>query len=448
MNLAKDLYFNGEIVTPNNINYNEDRQVWNRAIQRYPIAILYCINRNDVIFALKFCVKNNFKFRIRSGGHNYEGFSIGDCAIVIDISRMKKISINEYDNTVTIEAGVQNRELYEFLGLRGYPFPGGTCPTVGVAGYALGGGWGLSCRLFGLGTDSLVEVQLVDYKGKVIIANKNCNRDLFWALRGAGDGNFGIVTSLTFKLTPKINKVTLFTIYYPKNTALEQANIMYVFQKVYQNLDRRVNMRASFYNSSEEGIASYFFGLFYGTEEELKIILKPFLVLPKAIANFEYTTFIEAIRKVQDNYPDSEKFKSTGRFVNRLYSKEELLKLALSLQERAKGSVYAAITFYGLGGAVKDKGKHETAFYYRDANYIMGIQSVWENPIYAEENKIWVASRLSYIKTITEGFFVNFPYSPLKNYEKEYYGGNACELRVVKRKYDPCNIFNFPQSIR
>lgn len=447
MEQDKELYFNGEIVKPNDIEYAEDRQVWNRAIQKYPIAIFYCTSKEDVVSVLKFCIRKNIKFRIRSGGHNYEGYSIGNKLIVIDVSRMKKIAINEFENTVKVQSGVQNNEIYEYLGTRGYPFPGGTCPTVGLAGYTIGGGWGLSCRLFGLGLDNVIEFEIVNYRGKVIIANKDCNSDLFWALRGSGGGNFGIVTSLTFKLPPKLNKVTLFTIYYPKTTALEQANIMNVFQELYQTLDRRVNMRASFYNSKDEGVAAFIIGLFYGDVEELKKILEPLLVLQKAESDFEYTTFLNAIKKIEAIYPESEKFKSTGRFSDRIYSRCELLKLASSIQEKPKGSSYVAITFYGLGGAVKDKGNNETAFYYRNSNYIIGIQSVWEESIYAEINRVWVSTRLNYIKTITEGSFVNFPYSPLINYEKEYYGGNVCRLRCVKEKYDPFNIFRYPQSI-
>ena len=448
MELFEDLCFNGEIVTPNDVEYNEDRQIWNRSIQRYPIAILYCTSREDVISALNFCVIKNIDFRIRSGGHNYEGYSIGNNVIVIDVSRMKKISIDEVNNTVKIEAGVQNSQIYEYLGQRGYPFPGGTCPTVAVVGYTLGGGWGMSSRLFGLGIDSVLEFEIVDYRGKIIIANKDCSSDLFWALRGAGGGNFGIVTSLTFRLPPKLNKVTLFTIYYPNTTTIEQANTMNVFQNLYETLDRRVNMRASFYNSEEEGLAVFFIGLFYGEIEELKEILEPLLVLPKAEAKFEYTTFFKAIKMIGSIYPESEKFKTEGRFEDRIYSKCELLKLASSIREKPEGSVYAAVTFYGLGGAVKDKGKNETAFYYRDSNYIISIQSVWENSIYAKENKEWVASRLSYLEKITKGSYVNFPYSPLINYEEKYYGGNLCRLKCVKEKYDSFNIFNYPQSIK
>lgn len=226
MKLTRDLSFDGEIVTPNDKEYEEDRQVWNRAIQKYPIAILYCTSKEDVKSALEFCIIKNYDFRIRSGGHNYEGYSVGNKVIVIDVSTMKKIKIDEVKNIVTIEPGVLNSELYDYVDKRGYPFPGGTCPTVGVAAYTLGGGWGLSSRLFGLGIDSVVEFKMVDYRGKILTANRECNKDLFWALRGAGGGNFGIVTSLTFNLPPKFNMVTLFTIYYPSTTSFEQAKIM------------------------------------------------------------------------------------------------------------------------------------------------------------------------------------------------------------------------------
>lgn len=447
MSLCNSLCFNGDIVTPNYENYNEDRQIWNRAIQRYPYSILYCTDINDVIFVLKFALKNGYKFRIRGCGHNYEGYSIEDKALIIDLSRLNNIEVDYANNSVKIGAGVNNHALYNYLGQKGYPFPGGTCPTVGVIGYALGGGWGLSCRLFGLGADNLLEVELVNYKGELITANSKCNSDLFWALRGAGGGNFGIVTSATFRLPPKLNKVTLFKINYPNTSSIKQAKIMDIFQNLYLNLDRRVNMRCSFYNSKDEGLASSIIGLFYGTKSELKTILAPLLSIPNAISRLKYMDFLDAILEVEKIYPENEMFKSTGVFSNRLYSKDELLNLAESIKRRPLGSVFTAITFYGLGGAVSDIEKDQTAFYYRNSNYIIGIQSVWESPIYDEVNRAWIAYKLPYLESITNGFYINFPYYFLKDYEKEYYGNNICNLRIIKRKYDPFNIFKFQQSI-
>lgn len=446
---SKDkICFKGEIVTKKDRSYNLDRQIWNRAIQRFPKAILYCESLKDVVCAVKFAVENCCQIRIRSGGHNYEGYSIGNNVVVIDVSNLKDIRINYEENYVEVQSGINNSQMYEYLGSRGYPFPGGTCLTVALSGYSLGGGWGLSTRLFGLGTDNLLEVEIVDYNGDVLIANENENSDLFWALRGAGGGNFGVVTSMKFRLPPKINNITVFKILYEKTNQSEQAYIMDIFQNLYQHLDRRANMRASFYNSKENGRGVYIFGFFYGRVEEAKDILKDLLKIPNAEPNFRYTSFLNAVREIGREYPSSEKFVSTGTFANRIYSKKELYDLAGLINERPLGSIFNAVTFYGLGGAVKDIKSNETAFYYRDANYIIGIQSVWEDSEYAKNSRVWINSKLDYLMKITEGFYVNFPYDLLVNYEHCYYGENAYRLSMVKRKFDPLDVFRFPQSIR
>ncbi|MBS5949521.1 MAG: FAD-binding oxidoreductase [Clostridium sp.] len=448
-NTSKDKScFNGKIVTRKSKTYNKDRQIYNTAIQKFPKAIVYCKSTEDVACAVKDAFKKRCPVRVRSGGHNYEGYSTGNNIVVIDVSKMRKIRINYKENTVTIQSGVENYMLYDFLGKRGYPFPGGTCPTVGLSGYSLGGGWGLSARLFGLGTDSLVEAEIVNYEGEALKANKRVNTDLFWALRGAGGGNFGVVTSLKFKLPPKVKYVTIFRILYSKTSQKEQAYVMNLYQNLFKHLDRRANIRASFYNSHVEGKGIDISGIFYGKEKEIKAILNQFLRLSNVSYVFRYVTFLEAISLIEDLYPASEKFKDTGAFSNRMYTKDELYNLAGVVRSRPEGSIFTAVTFYGLGGAVKDVGSRETAFYYRDSNYIIGMQTVWEEEKFAKENRKWLDNKVCYLKTLTEGFYVNFPYNLLKDYEKAYYGENIYRLTKIKKKYDPFNFFHFPQSIR
>ncbi|MGL5086304.1 MAG: FAD-binding oxidoreductase, partial [Clostridium sp.] len=143
--------------------------------------MVYCYDKYDVSNAICFARGKKIGFRIRSGGHNYEGYSSGNAIIIIDISRMNKVRVVEDWSIVKIQGGVDNKKLYEFVSSRGYPFPGGSCPTVRVAGYSLGGGWGYSTRYLGLGCDSIIQIEIVDYTGKLIIANEHCNSDLFWA---------------------------------------------------------------------------------------------------------------------------------------------------------------------------------------------------------------------------------------------------------------------------
>ena len=159
-------------------------------------------------------------------------------------------------------------------------------------------------------------------------------------------------------------------------------------------------------------------------------------------------TVLEANRIIQDSHPEYEKYKSSGNFVYRDYNREEIIELLNLIEERAEGATYTAITFYGLGGVIKDVKKDSTAFYHRDANFILGFQSVWEEAKFVRANISWFLEKLKYIKSITNGSFVNFPCAEIENYEEEYYGENSKLLKLVKEKYDKDDFFKFEQDIR
>lgn len=312
----------------------------------------------------------------------------------------------------------------------------------------MGGGWGYSSRYLGLGCDSLLEVEMIDYRGKEVIANARRNPELFWGCRGGGGGNFGVITSMTFKLPPKVHKVTL--------VELGRANVsqemMVQFLEIWQNwlegLNAGMTLNASLYHSPEEGMGIYGRGLYFGSVQAARLLLEPFAKIKGMEFLLQERTFLEAMREIQSSYPDSEKFKSTGRFADRKYDKKELEDIVGLLKHRALGSVYAAVTVYAMGGKIKKIHKDATAFYYRDARYIMGIQSVWEESEFAQQNVRWVEKRFRYLESITKGSYINFPYSCLLNYEKAYYGGHEVRLQKINRIYDPQQVFGFPQAIR
>jgi FAD/FMN-containing dehydrogenase len=239
----------GEVVTMKDKIYDEAREEWNCTINKFPLVIVYCERKQDVVNAICWARKRCIGIRIRSGGHHYEGYSIGDLVLVIDVSRLNRLKLDKKRNILKMEAGAKNMEVYDLIGSNGDVFPGGTCPTVGVSGYALGGGWGLSCRLYGLGCDSLLELELVNYQGRLIKANRCCNSDLFWACRGAGGGNFGVVVSMTFQLpNPTNSPVTLFRFFYVGTTTAKQAQVMNTWQNWLLGLDKRMTLVGRFYN--------------------------------------------------------------------------------------------------------------------------------------------------------------------------------------------------------
>ncbi len=437
----------GDIVTPFEPVYNEARQGFNRAIQKFPLIIVYCCSKCDVSNAVLWARGHCIPIRIRSGGHNYEGYSNGDCTLVIDISRMNHMVLNECLGQLTIQGGATNELVYEFVTLKGYPFPGGTCPSVGVSGYTLGGGWGLSCRRFGLGCDSLVEIELVNYEGEIITANGEKHADLFWACQGAGGGNFGVIVSMTFNLPPKVKNVTLIEIDYLHVDSKEQETFLSIWQEWLKKADPRTTLISRIYHSVDDELAMLVRGIFYGNEQEAKEIVEPFLALKGAEYNIEYMTFFEAVTIIGSSYPSYERFQSVSRFVLEDFTSAEIIQVVDLMKERPKGSVFAGISMYALGGRVAEVGTDDTSFYYRNANYIIWLETIWEEPIYGADNREWINSGFSYLERITTGSYVNFPYGRLPDYLEEYYGKHVNALKKIKNKYDPCDIFSFPQSI-
>lgn len=437
-----------ELITPYSKEYGMARNQWNRAIEAYPKAICYCRSLRDIEKAVYTAVNHEYDMRIRSGGHNYEGFSTGTHTFVIDISQLNQVTVNLEHRTVTMQGGALNATIYHTLAKLGFPFPGGTCPGVSVSGFTLGGGWGYSARKYGLGIDSLLELKMINYEGKLLTANACRNKDLFWACRGAGAQNFGIATEFTFQLPSPNQSLLLFELTVPDASLEDQVQFLDTWQQFIPSADRNINMNGGIYQSAKNGFYNYLRGFYYGTREQLAIVLQPFTALPGCVLTVWDESPIQNIDRVFASYLPYERFKSGGRFVNQTYPLSTLTALAQIVREPLPaGSQLISINVFGLGGAVSDVRPEETAFYYRDSNYILQVQSIYSSNQVKAVNDAWVISKYQYLQTITSGSYVNFPFTPLSDYMSAYYGENQHRLYQIKQKYDPNNYFHFEQSI-
>lgn len=437
-----------KVITRQEATYESARTMWNRAIEKYPLAIVYCQNKEDIKHSIKWAKTHNIPIRIRSGRHHYEGYSTGNDVLVIDMSEMTEIKINETNQTVTIQGGVRNRELYEALGAKGYPFPGGGCPTVGVVGFALGGGWGYSGRLLGLCCDRVTEIELINHEGECIIASEKEYSDLFWALKGSGGGQFGVVVSMTFRLPEKRSEATLLRLEYAGVIREEQIQMWQLWQEQIKKLPMTVNFKLSFYHSKEKGMGMLLIGIYYGTTEEAYEILAPFIQLGgKLQVMVQSMSVLEVNRWIQNAHPDYEHYKSSGRFVKEKFSKDQIDTLLNSINERAEGAIYTALSCYGMGGKMLDEPGCGAAFNHRDSLYILGFQSVWEDNQYSLANRNWFTQHFDTIRKMTQGSFVNFPAKEVQNYRAAYYGKHSKLLVEIREKYDPNKVFTFEQGL-
>ena len=277
----------GKIITCDNPEYDTLRQVNNLYFNYYPRAIVYVEDYNDIKLTLKWAMEKGIKVRLRCGGNSSEGYCTADNVIVIDVSKLTHFNIDTSNNLVTIGSGFKLKELYAKVYEYGYEFIGGYCPNIGISGISSGGGFSLSSRLYGLTCDNIVEFKMIDYKGELLTANNYVNSDLFWAVRGGGGGNFGVLVEFTFRVYP-VDKITSVNIHWTKASI---PNIIKELQKFSEIGDNRVCFELSIRNKVVELLGFSHAGL-----EETKDIIKDILRVDGIVsAQINYEPFIIAI---------------------------------------------------------------------------------------------------------------------------------------------------------
>lgn len=435
----------GRIVTPEDPNYEQARTNNNLNNPKYPSLIVFCQRTKDVVNALKWARENNEPFRVRSGRHSYENYSLLNKGLVIDISDMNNMAINLQDMSVKIEAGANLGKVYRELWEKGVTIPAGTESSVGVVGLTLGGGMGMLSRLFGLTCDNLLELEIVIAGGqdgaKIIQANRQNNNDLFWASCGGGGGNFGIVTSLTFKLHA-ISEVSLFSITWGW-TDFELA--FDTWQKWAPFTDMRLTSQIELKTKEVGEIVSQ--GEFVGSAAELKKLLRP---LRKAgspiniwIKEVPYIKAVEFFDLPSGNQPVF--YKRSGSFIERPLPFEAIKTMKEFLTHAPNPNT--TIWQQSLRGAVSEITPNRTAYFYRNAIMAQEYNTSWKKTDEEKQNIEWVEDIRRALSPYTTGDYVNFPDRFIQDWPTAYYGRNFRRLREVKTKYDPFNIFQFPQSI-
>ena len=212
--LGHDL--SGPLVRPGDAAYTVSKRLFDpRFDSLRPAGIAYCRNPHDVATCLAFVRKFGVPVAARCGGHSYAGWS-STSGLIIDVTRMSGVNVS--GSTATVGAGTRLIDFYNGLAAHGRGVPGGSCPTVGIAGLTLGGGVGVVSRAYGLTSDNVQSLQIVTADGQVRTCSSSQNSDLFWACRGGGGGNFGVVTSFTFRTRP-VGQIVLFFLSWPWSQA-------------------------------------------------------------------------------------------------------------------------------------------------------------------------------------------------------------------------------------
>ncbi|MFC0189817.1 FAD-binding oxidoreductase [Fictibacillus aquaticus] len=442
----------GRIVVPGDSDYELAREEFNTRYDLYPCVIVFCEETCDVVNAVKWAKEKCVPFRIRTGRHSYEAYSSLDDGLVIDISEMKSFRVSKDKKLISVQAGALLLPLYTELYKRGVTIPGGTCPSVGLAGLSLGGGWGMLTRQYGMLCDTLLALEMVTADGTVVYASEKKNSDLFWACRGGGGNNFGIVTKFLFRAIP-VNKVSIFKIVWDWKGFKQ---VVDAFQNWAPFTDKKLTGILDIYTKEIGELKSL--GEYLGPEEKLRKLLKPLIEsYPAKEVVIQEVPYIDAVRifgglmpgmeeyDIGHGDPDAHPFKNTGAFANELLPSAGIKILKHFLANSP--SVENKVQLQALAGNVMKQSPADTAYVHRKALFSLLYITKWQEKEEARKNVKWVERMRDELLPFAEGAYVNFHDNCIENWLEQAYGSNLPRLREIKTKYDPENVFTFPLGI-
>ncbi len=436
-------------VYPGTCKYSIDRFNYNKRFNYFPKIIFYPESDQQVQFLVKIFKKYHLEFALRSGGHCFEPGSLSSDYIV-DVSNFNKIIPDVSKEEVYIGAGSELKNVIRTLGELDYAIPTGTCPSVGVTGLTLGGGIGFLCRQFGLTCDSVKSIKLVNAEGEIITASSNSHPDLFWALRGGGNGSYGIVLGFTFKMH-YVPVVTYYELLWEWDINLLKP-IMKTWQHWAKTLPDSVTTvlgvrHPNFMCAVPEESPPLVIRI-----DGIKVGSEPFTEW-KAFEKFNPKVII-----IKTSYLDSVKYwsnesplpfnKGKSKIMHKPLNDKtinKVVKFFKKLEER-NPDFLAYFDFERFGGQVAT---NDSSFFPSQAFGWWEQAYFWEFPEQTEE--VLALSRTFYKSLSNKKFphcYANFvDYDLGKDYLFRYYGNHVKRLIEVKQKYDPQNLFHWKQSI-
>ena len=455
-----------EVLDPDSPGYDVARRcVMSRFDDVLPAVVVKCLTVEDVRQAVLFARANDLTPTVRSGGHSFAGFSSG-AGVLIDVTGLSAIRME--GSRAHVGSGARVGEVSEHLFRHGRVLPGGSCPTVGIAGTALGGGFGILGRLFGFTSDHVVGAEVVLADGQIVTCDEDRHPDLLWALRGAGGGNFGVVTALVFETHPAADMTSFYYVW-----DFEHAEAAFLAWQDWVSTTPDA-MAAGLAYTSTDRLEDPPIVELWGAMRDAAGATTP--ILDRLVAAigapprrqtlktlpYDETAFFQAdiLDLTQsgvavaddDGMLDRQGYRaSKSELFNQPIPAETAAALARAFVAEREPGQYRGLEFAPFGGAYNRVAPTATAFFHRDIRFSIKHTMLLRIGPDAEEKAAahaWVTRMWELVHPHGTGrVYPNFPDVTLAAPHQAYFGDNYPRLRAVKRRYDPDNLFRFAQSI-
>jgi len=463
-------HLTGDLVLPGDANYEVAHQLaFMQFDDHHPQAIAYCENAADVQTCVSFAQQQAVPVTARSGGHSYAGYSTND-GLVIDVSRMKAVTGN--GSTVSVGSGAASVDILGALTPSGLGLPSGLFPTVGIAGYTQGGGGGWDTRTYGLSADRMVAAEVVRADGRLVRCDATHEPDLYWALRGGGGGNFGIVTKFESSPFPA-NPMVMCDLTWPWDAA---ADVMNAWQAWSINAPNELsNSLGVILGDAAPGnvpliiLNSAFLGSVDAAQAHVNELISAVGRQPASSSVTQMSRYDAMMRQYGCSDVTVTQCHLTGTTPggtvqrtpwsydrNRIFGKavpsagvDAILGTFDNDRRAGQSRVLWLLT---IGGQANTVAPSATAFVHRKARFIFSVKGGLPTGAPAADERAaaqkWTDDGFAIIDPYSSGeAYQNFLDPGLPNWRQAYYGANYQRLVQVKKAYDPHGFFSFAQSI-
>ena len=433
----------GQVLQPGDAGYDDARAIWNGLIDRRPALIVQCSGTADVVDAVNFARDHELLLSVKGGGHNVAGNAVNDGGLVIDLSSMKGIRVDPDARTVQAQGGALWRDLDHETQAFGLATTGGTVSNTGIVGLTLGGGLGWLMGKHGLSVDNLISADVVTADGQFRRASERDNADLFWALRGGG-GNFGVVTSLEYRLHP-VTQVLGGMVIYP----LDQArDVLRFYRDFSAGLPDEAEAYAALLTAPQGmPVAALLLG-YNGPIAEGEKVLAPARRFGKPVADVVGPMPYGARQRMLDE-PNA--IHGLQRYWRSAFTEQISDGLIDVMVEGASSfsSPMSALLFFNIHGAATRVSPAATAFAPRRAQWDFDAIGQWADAGESTKHIAWVRALWSKLEPHLQGSaYVNHLAADDRPEKvRASFGENYGRLRALKAVYDPKNLFRVNANI-
>jgi FAD/FMN-containing dehydrogenase len=454
---ALESQFRGQIIRPDDDDYEQARKVWNGMIDRYPALIVRPYDSADVAAAVNFARDSSLPLSVRGGGHNVAGHATNDAGLVIDLSSLKRITVDAVKRVARAEGGVTWGELDAEAQVYGLATPGGVFSKTGIAGLTLGGGFGWIRNKYGLSCDNLLAAEVVTADGRVILASAAENPDLLWGLRGGG-GNFGIVTAFEYRLHPVGPEVMMAFAFHDTPDAASMERAVGLYRDYCAGAPDEVSTLLAigqippdehFPAELHRKPFTLLGGLYTGPVDAGRAALQPLLDFGTPLLDFSgVKPYVEAQQLFDNDYPDGLRY--YWKSLN-LQALDDAAIARIVEHARQQVSPFSTTDLWHVGGAVKRVSGDDSAFFGRQATFLLNPEANWVDPADDAANINWVQRFIADMQPYSDGSrYLNFAGFQEEGdaMMRDAFGPQYARLAALKRKYDPTNLFQMNQNIK